>query len=52
MNKLEFSGDFADFDCIMCFRRTRVTIKDELLTTYYCAYCGEEHRLTMELKTE
>lgn len=38
--KLSFSGDFADFDCEKCFRQTRVTVKDESLEEYYCAYCG------------
>ena len=35
-------GDMADFDCSECFRRTSVTVKDEVLETYFCAYCGRK----------
>jgi ribosomal protein S27E len=38
--KLEYSGDFAYFDCDKCLNRTTVVIKDGELKGYYCAYCG------------
>ena len=40
MCEIEFSGDFGHIDCPNCYRKTTVTIKDELLEAYYCAYCG------------
>jgi DNA-directed RNA polymerase subunit RPC12/RpoP len=45
--KLEYSGDFASFDCEKCFRHTRIVIKDEELEEYFCAYCG--HKMTNEM---
>jgi len=41
--RLQYSGDFASFDCEKCFRQTTVVIKDEELKEYYCAYCGVQH---------
>lgn len=43
--KLEYSGDFAEFDCDKCCRQTRVTTKDETLDIYWCAYCGLLHKV-------
>jgi NAD-dependent SIR2 family protein deacetylase len=48
--KLEWSGDFAHFDCDKCYRQTTIVVKDEILDCYYCAYCG--HLMTVENKGE
>ena len=38
--KLEYSGDFAQFDCEKCYHTTRIVIKNGIKDMYYCAYCG------------
>jgi len=42
MTDKRYSGDFMYYSCPNCYRQTRVTIKDEELQVYFCAYCGIE----------
>jgi len=38
--ELEYSGDFASFDCSKCFYTNRIIIKDGVNNHYFCSYCG------------
>lgn len=46
---LEFSGDFASFDCPHCFHGTLVVTKDEIFDFYFCAYCGLKFKVKNKL---
>ena len=39
---LEYSGDFASFDCSRCYYPNRIVVKDGVRKTYFCSYCGVE----------
>lgn len=46
--KLEYSGDFASFNCDSCYYKTTIVVKDEEKNYYFCANCGK--RLINESK--
>ena len=41
MMELEYSGDFAAYECPACYEKTKVIIKNGEQKTYFCAYCGK-----------